>query len=76
MAELAGKWGELRIKYELQWEAYKKGGVSVDLERDYKRYKSIQAALEAKEVRLPDDRKLLRECCEDVLKSRGLKRRV
>jgi len=72
MSTLAGKWGELRIEYEDLWLQIKNNNDSSELERTYKNHRKIESSLQSKETKLPDDKKLLRKCFDEVIKSRGL----
>lgn len=72
MSFLAGKWGELRIEYEDLWLQIQNDPAPQILERAYKKSRKIEAGLQERETKLPDDKKLLWACFNEVKKSRGL----
>jgi hypothetical protein len=72
MSTLAGKWGELRIEYEDLWLQVRNHQDSQTLERAYKKFRKIEASLQEKETKLPDDKALLWKCFEEVKKTRKL----
>ncbi len=72
MALLSGKWGELRIEYEDLWLQVKDTDTSQSLERAFKKFRKIESGLQEKETKLPDDKKLLLRCFEEVKQTRGI----
>jgi hypothetical protein len=72
MASLAGKWGELRIEYEDLWLQVKNADAPLSLERAYKKFRKIESGLQEKETKLPDDKKLLLICFNEVKQARGI----
>ncbi len=72
MSTLAGKWGELRIEYEDLWLQIKSDKEASSMERTYKKYRKIESSLQQKEAKLPDDKKLIKKCFDEVIKTRGL----
>jgi hypothetical protein len=74
MASLAGKWGELRIEYEDLWRQVNNTDVPKSIERVFKKFRKIESGLQEKETTLPDDRKLLLRCFEEVKQARGINR--
>ncbi|MEW8183568.1 MAG: hypothetical protein AB2794_01085 [Candidatus Thiodiazotropha endolucinida] len=71
-SELAGKWGELRIEYEDMWLEVKGQPDNQSLVKTYKKFRATEISLEKKESKMPNDKKLLKACFEEVKKSRGL----
>jgi len=72
MASLAGKWGELRIEYEDLWRQVKNTNTPQALERSFKKFRKIESSLQEKETKLPDDKKLITRCFDEVKKTRGI----
>lgn len=72
MSSLAGKWGELRIEYEDLWLQVQNDPEPQILERAYKKFRKIESGLQEKETKLPEDKKLLMVCFNEVKKTRGL----
>ncbi len=72
MFNLVGKWSQIRYEYENLWLDLLQNSKSINIiEDEYKRIKGAEIGLD--ETGLPDDRKLLLLCRDEVLKSRGLK---
>ena len=74
MSELAGKWGELRIEYEDMWLDVRNTPDSKTLVKTYKKFRATEISLAKKESKMPNEKKLLKKCFEEVKQSRGLKR--
>ena len=74
MSYLAGKWGELRIEYEDLWLQVKHDKKEVNEHTYYKRYRKIVSSLQEKEIKLPEDKKLLWKCFNEVIETRNLKK--
>ena len=74
-SDLSGKWWELLRYYESFWLNVKNGEIDKRIEKEYTRTKAKEDALVKKETKLPQDIKLLRECQNEVLRSRGLKKK-
>jgi hypothetical protein len=72
MSELAGKWGELRIEYENMWLDVRNNPDSNTLVKTYKKFRATEISLEKKETKMPNEKKLIRKCYEEVKQSRGL----
>lgn len=72
MSYLSGKWGELRIEYEDLWRQVKSNSDLDSKERVYKKFRKIESTLQEREAKLPEDKKLLKKCQNEVLQSRGL----
>ena len=71
-SDLSGKWWELLRYYESFWINVKNGQTDNRIEKEYTRTKAKEDALVKKETKLHQDIKLLRECQNEVLHSRGL----
>ncbi|MGP8322044.1 MAG: hypothetical protein ACT6FE_06955 [Methanosarcinaceae archaeon] len=74
-SDLSGKWWELLRYYESFWLNVKNGEIDKRIEKEYTRTKAKEDALVKEETKLPQDIKLLRECQNEVLRSRGLKKK-
>ncbi len=72
MSGLAGKWGELRIEYEDLWVQVRNKSEPKTLESAYKKFRKIESALQEREAKLPEDKKLVLRCFNEVKKARGL----
>jgi hypothetical protein len=73
MADLTGRWGELRIEYEILYKKSKEPNVNHDqIEEIHKEFKQIEASLQYTEAKLPNDKNLLIKCYKEVCKARGL----
>lgn len=72
LSELAGKWGELRIEYEDMWLEIKDYPDNESLVKTYKKFRVIEISLEKKESKMPNDKKLLKLCFDEVKQTRGL----
>jgi hypothetical protein len=75
MSELHGKWSELMIQYEDLLRKFDDQNRPEEVQKTFEDYRKIQVSLASKESLLPDDKKLLKKCFEEVLRARGLKRR-
>lgn len=73
MSELAGKWGELRIEYEDMWLDVRNTPDSNTLVKTYKKFRATEISLEKKESKMPNEKKLIQKCYEEVKQSRGLR---
>ena len=74
-SDLSGKWWELLRYYESFWLNVKNGEIDKRIEKEYTRTKAKEDALVKEETKLPQDIKLLCECQNEVLRSRGLKKK-
>jgi hypothetical protein len=72
MADLAGKWGELRIEYEDLWMQARNKSDSEATEASYKKFRKIESALQEKESNLPEDKKLIKRSFDEVKRARGI----
>lgn len=72
MSFLAGKWGTLRIDYENLWLEFQNNPNSKTLNPAYKKIRKIESELQVKETKLPNNKKLLIICYNEVIKSRDL----
>ena len=74
MADLSGKWWEVKREYEDYWISLEAGESFDSISPRYNKTKSKEDVLVKTESRLPYDEKLLRKCQEEVLRSRGLEK--
>jgi hypothetical protein len=77
-ASHAGFWADLRVRYADLWDTYQSKGETDSLQREHARLRKVFTDLEKKEagLKIPRDQRLARKCQEDVLRSKGLLRRV
>lgn len=67
------KWVDIKADYEVLWIEENSKKDQAVLEEEFKKIKKREATASQQETNLPKKDKLLDECWEDVLKSRGLK---
>lgn len=72
MSELAGIWGELRIGYENMWLDISNYPDKNTLIRTYKTYRVTESSLAKKESKMPNEKKLIKKCQEEVKQSLNL----
>jgi hypothetical protein len=75
MSELSGKWSVLLIQYEDLLTKFDNQYKPEAVQKTFEDHRKMQASLIEREILLPDDKKLLNKCFEEVLTSRGMKRR-
>ena len=67
------KWVDTKADYEVLWVEVNSKKDQAVLKEEFKKIKKREATASQQETNLPKKDKLLDECWEDVLKSRGLK---
>ena len=72
MVGLKQKWTEIKSEYELLWLTFEKGKKDAAIEKDLKNIKQKETTVSQQESNLPCDKKLLYQCRDDVLQSRGI----
>lgn len=73
MSLLKGKWTQIENEYELLWLTYKnKSNNNLELEKQFRKIKEMENKISEIETNLPYDKKLLGQCYDEVLASRGL----
>lgn len=73
MVYLSEKWCLLKNDYELLWIEVKKGVPNeIKCSKEFKKIKTKESVLSQKEANLPEDKKLLSKCFQEVKCSRGL----
>ncbi len=75
MVNVAQKWTQIKIDYENLWTDLNQGKNQAILVEEYKKAKQREAKASQEETNLPHKNKLLEQCVEEVLKSRGLENR-
>lgn len=73
MGVLKQYWSEIKIDYEITWIALEQGKSEIVIEKQYKKIKQKENKANQNETNMPHDKKLLWQCREEVLLSRGLK---
>ncbi|GAB6163561.1 hypothetical protein JCM12298_27210 [Desulfothermus naphthae] len=73
MIDLKQKWFQIKSDYEILWLEIKDGiNDENKVKKELKKLKEKEARISQKEANLPNDKKLLQRCRNEVLKSRGL----
>jgi hypothetical protein len=72
MVSLKQKWTEIKADYELLWLVLEKGKKDSEVGKELKRIKQLETKVSQQETNLPCDKKLIYQCRDEVLKSRGL----
>lgn len=72
MANLRGSWRQLYIEYERLWRRASDGDILSECENELRLLKERTVQLVNIESRLPNDRKLVRRCQQEVKQARGL----
>ncbi len=72
VAYLSGKWLEVLQEYEGYWRRIESGEDAKGIEKQYMKTKAKERPLVEKEAKIIRDKKLLDQCYEEVLRSRGL----
>lgn len=75
MVNVAQKWTQIKIDYENLWTDLNQGKNQAILVEEYKKAKQREVIACQEETNLPHKNKLLEQCVEEVLKSRGLENR-
>jgi hypothetical protein len=70
--DLSGEWWELKRDYEMLWRRVEKGENGESVEKGLKNAEIKENDLVRKEARLAGNKRLLRKCQDEVLRSRGL----
>ncbi len=72
-SELAGQWSELFVEYEDLWLEVKTNSNSTKTAAAFKKANKLRGRIGKKESKIPEDKKLLKECQQEVKRSRNLK---
>ncbi len=72
MARLKQQWTQIRSEYELLWLDVRQREDQNNILEGYKKTKMSESEVSVHETNLPKDKKLLIECWEEVVASRGL----
>ena len=73
MATLKAKWTQIETEYEIMWSTCNKEGSDDSQTENTCRYvKKAEVEANRMEATLPNDKKLIQKCCNEVLESRGL----
>jgi hypothetical protein len=72
VAYLSGKWLEVLQEYEGYWRRIESGEDTKGIEKQYMKTKAKERPLIEKEAKIIRDKKLLDQCYEEVIRSRGL----
>lgn len=71
-SDLSGKWWELRNEYEQHWISFKHNENQEELKKRHSLTKQKETPLVEKEARIPEDKKLLLKCYDEVERQYGL----
>lgn len=71
MANLRGSWSQMSIEYERLWQEIQDSGPR-NFENELRLLRERTVQLRMIETRLPDSRRLVQRCQQEVLQSRGL----
>lgn len=72
MTALQQQWMQMRADYEILWMRLKGGTDMQQVEKEWTRLKQKESRVATEEYHLPRKKKLLDQCYEEVLESRGL----
>ncbi len=72
-SNLAGSWGELKADYSDLWRKVQNNNVK-DFEKHFTQFQKIQSRTTKKEIGMPNKKKLLTKCQNEVLNRRKLKK--
>ena len=70
----AGKWADLRIRYDELWETWRSKGDANIINRDHEKLQKVAIELTKLEpsLKIPEDKSLGKQAQYDVLKATGL----